>query len=179
MKIVKHYPEKGKQLRIYFSADDGIMTGGYMTELLVRHAVRAALDYEHFPFGAELSVTFTDGDGIRKLNREYRHKDAATDVLSFPIFDAEEENDVPGEAVVPLGDIVLNLERAGVQAAELGHSIEREIAFLTIHSVLHLLGYDHERSEKDDEDMCRRQREIVATLGLDEEEPEEDGEKNA
>ena len=169
MYAAKHYPEKGQKLKIYFKAEGDIVTGGYETQLLVRHAVRETLSYEGFPTGAEISVTFCDGKTIRKLNKKYRNKDAATDVLSFPIFDGEEENDVIGEGIVPLGDIVLNIERAGVQAAELSHSIEREIAFLCIHSMLHLLGYDHERSKEEDEDMCRRQREIVERLLLDDE----------
>ena len=162
------YHAKKRKLKIYFSAEGNIMTGGYEMQLLCRHAALAALDYEGFPCGAELSITFCDGPYIRQLNARYRHKDAETDVLSFPLFDREEENDVAAEETVPLGDIVLNLERAGVQAAELGHSMEREVAFLTVHSVLHLLGYDHELSNEDEEDMCRRQREIVNTLGLEE-----------
>ena len=102
------------------------------------------------------------------LNREYREKDAATDVLSFPMYEADElpkGGDADGETVT-LGDIVLSVERAAEQAAELGHSTEREIAFLCIHSTLHLLGYDHERGEEEDEDMCRRQREILLKMGL-------------
>lgn len=169
MYSIKHYPEKGQKLKIYFKAEGDIATGGYETQLLVRRAVRETLSYEGFPSGAEISVTFCDGKTIRKLNKKYRNKDASTDVLSFPIFDGEEENNVIGEGIVPLGDIVLNLERAGVQAAELGHSIEREIAFLCVHSTLHLLGYDHELSEEDDEDMCRRQRDVVERLSLDDE----------
>lgn len=169
MYSVKHIPAKANKLMIYFEAEGDIVTGGYEMQLLCRHAIKEALLYEGFSKGAEISVTFCDGETIRKLNKKYRKKDAPTDVLSFPIFDCDEESGVVGEALVPLGDIVLNLERAGVQAAELGHSLEREVAFLCVHSTLHLLGYDHERSAADDEDMCRRQREIVERLGLDDE----------
>lgn len=132
--------------------------------LVVTKAVQAALEYEDFHQPAQISVTFTDNEGIRELNRAYREKDTATDVLSFPQYDF-----AAGETPLPdfrceLGDIVLSLERARVQAKEIGHGFKREIAFLTVHSVLHLLGYDHERSEADDEEMCRRQREIVSTI---------------
>ncbi len=142
------------------------MKAGISLRLLVKKAIRAALEYENFTQPCEVSVTFTDNEGIRELNREYRGKDAATDVLSFPLYDfAAGDKPVPGERA-ELGDIVLSLERAREQAAELNHSYEREAAFLCVHSVLHLLGYDHELSEEDDEDMCRRQREIMTKLGL-------------
>ncbi len=166
---------KKQNLMIYFSAEGDVLTGGYETQLLVRHAVEAALRYEGVTRHTEISYTFCDDATIRTLNREYRNKDTATDVLSFPLFD---KNEMTDESLLPLGDIVVNLERAGEQAAALGHSIEREIAFLTVHSVLHLLGYDHELSKEDDEDMCRRQREIVGTLGLDETEDAWEGDEN-
>ncbi len=163
-----------RNLRVYYSADQNIMTGGYPMQLLLRHAISATLDYEKVPYAAELSLHFTDGKGIKRLNRKYRNKNAETDVLSFPLLTKDELSSLSENDNAALGDIVLNLDRAGVQAAELSHSIEREMAFLTIHSTLHLLGYDHELSPEDDEDMCRRQREIVATLGLDEDEEEFD-----
>ena len=124
-------------------------------EELIKKAVEAALEYEEFENDCEISITITDNESIREINKEYRDIDRETDVLSFPM----DEDDM-------LGDVVLSLEKAKSQAEEYGHGIEREIAFLTVHSVLHLLGYDHERSKKEDEDMCRRQREIVEKLGL-------------
>lgn len=141
---------------------------------LVRRAVTAALAYEHFAGQAEVSVTFVDNERIRELNREYRGKDSATDVLSFPLSDGEEgEFDIPmgedtdGEAGYrALGDIVISVERARTQAEEYGHSFERELAFLAVHSTLHLLGYDHERSDEEDADQRRRQEEILAGMDL-------------
>ena len=132
----------------------------------VKKAAVTALEAEKVTDDCEISVTFTDNEGIRELNREHRSIDRATDVLSFPMYDfhAGEEPE-PGERVA-LGDIVLSLERAAEQAAEFGHSYEREVGFLTAHSVLHLLGYDHERSPEEDEDMRRRQREILDGMGL-------------
>ena len=132
----------------------------------IKKAAKAALAYEHFPKDTILSITFTDNEGIRALNNEYRHKDSATDVLSFPMYTMR-NGDVPeDDMAAELGDIVLSLERAGEQAVEYGHSFERETAFLTVHSVLHLLGYDHETSPEDEADMFRRQREIMQELGL-------------
>ena len=137
----------------------------YDYKSVVRRATLATLEYEGFPFDAELSVTFADNAYIHTLNKKYRGVDRHTDVLSFPMY----EDGFPYEECrygASLGDIVISLERAEEQAAELGHSLLREIAFLTVHSTLHLLGYDHERSERDDEEQCRRQREIVEGLNI-------------
>lgn len=154
------------QVTIYFSNQQSKMKTGTSLRLLLKKAIRTALAYENFTQPCEISLTFTDNEGIRTLNREYRDKDAATDVLSFPLIDfAAGETPLPN-APAELGDIVLSLERAKEQAAELGHGFEREAAFLCVHSVLHLLGYDHERSAEDEEDMCRRQREIMSQMGL-------------
>ena len=139
---------------------------GFLLRRRLKKAIRAALRYENFTQDAMVSVTFTDNDGIRELNREYREKDAATDVLSFPMYTMEEDDRPEPDMTAELGDIVLSLERAGKQAAEFGHSFERETAFLTVHSVLHLLGYDHERSEEEEKDMFRRQEEIMTILKL-------------
>ena len=126
-------------------------------EELVKKAVEAALAYEEWEYDCEVSVTFTDNESIRELNREYRDIDRATDVLSFPM-DDEGDNSV-------LGDIVISLERAKEQAEEYGHSLSREISFLTVHSVLHLLGYDHETVEEDEKEMFAKQEDILNKLG--------------
>ena len=153
-------------VKIYFCNKQKMVKAGRSLRLLVTKAVKTALQYEEFFQPAEISLTFVDNEGIRVLNREYRNKDSATDVLSFPLYDfAAGEKPDPGERI-QLGDIVLSLERAKEQAAQLGHSYEREAAFLCVHSVLHLLGYDHERSAEDEEEMCRRQREIMRQLQL-------------
>ena len=131
---------------------------------LVKRAVLAVLDFEDFGRRAEVSVTFTDNEGIHALNREYRNVDRPTDVLSFPLSDGE-DYDTDGDAVL-LGDIVISLERAQTQAEEYGHSFEREVAFLTVHSMLHLLGYDHETSPEDERGMFARQDEILISAGM-------------
>lgn len=131
---------------------------------LVKKAVLATLEFEDFGRRAEVSVTFTDNEKIHALNREYRNVDRPTDVLSFPLSDGE-DYDTDGDAVL-LGDIVISLERAQTQAEEYGHSFEREVAFLTVHSMLHLLGYDHETSPEDERDMFARQDEILISAGM-------------
>ena len=135
---------------------------------VIRRAINAALKYEAVEFEAEVSVTLTDNEGIHELNRDFRGIDRPTDVLSFPMMDFSGESDEPvaDEPVVSLGDIVISLEKAAEQANEFGHSFEREVAFLTVHSMLHLLGYDHETSEEDDRDMRARQRVIMDLMGL-------------
>ena len=136
-----------------------------MRALLKKAISQALLDESTIaPSSAEISVTFTDDAGIKELNNTYRGIDKATDVLSFPMYERE---DFPlpdtGECEV-LGDIVISCERAAAQAQEYEHSVDREMTFLTIHSVLHLLGYDHELSNEDDEDMCRRQKTILEKI---------------
>lgn len=139
----------------------------YALKLLIRRAIISSLDYEGFENNAEVSVTFTDNEGIKALNAQYRGIDKETDVLSFPLTDFEGGEEPPvDEEITGLGDIVISLEKAQAQADEYGHSFEREMAFLTVHSMLHLLGYDHVNSEKEDEEMRCRQREILNNMGL-------------
>ena len=139
----------------------------YKQKHLIREAIVESLVYEGFENDVQLSVTFTDNEGIRAINKSYRSIDSATDVLSFPLVDFEGGEEPPtDEPLLPLGDIVISLERAREQALEFGHSYERELAFLTVHSMLHLLGYDHVNSEEEDLDMRRRQKEILEGMGL-------------
>ena len=152
---------------IYFTDARDATPVAYAMKHLIRKAVVATLRYEGFANDCQVSVTFTDDEGIRTLNRTYREIDRATDVLSFPLIDFEGGEEPPtDEAEVMLGDIVLSLERAQAQAEEFGHSIEREVAFLTVHSMLHLLGYDHVNSDEEDAEMRRRQREVLDGMGL-------------
>ncbi|MCX7883888.1 MAG: rRNA maturation RNase YbeY [Caloramator sp.] len=140
---------------------------------LIEKSINTALEYEKFTKPFEINVILTDNDGIKNINKEYRFIDKETDVLSFPMLDFKfyEKKDIDlsdvnietGEVV--LGDIVLSLQKAQSQAIEYGHSIEREIAFLTVHSVLHLLGYDHE-IENDRIIMRDREEKILYKLGL-------------
>ncbi len=157
----------GRNLYISFSATKKFEECDFYFKNLIRRAISATLDAEEFDLPAEVSVTLCDNEYIRKLNCKYRNKDSATDVLSFPLYDFSEECEplLEGEPVV-LGDIVISLERAREQARELGNSFLHEVAFLTVHSVLHLLGYDHERSPEDDEEQCARQREIIKTIEI-------------
>ena len=164
MKIKQKKSKKNFKLEVYFSAEPEGTSIEAPYENAVTVAVRATLVYEGMGADFSVDVTFCDGDYIRKLNAEYREKDSETDVLSFPLYERDEVVSPMGESEIPLGDIVINLDRAAVQADEIGHSTLREVAFLAVHSTLHLLGYDHELSEEDDEDMCRRQREIMKTL---------------
>ena len=130
---------------------------------LIKRAISAALEYENIKDDCEVSVTFTDNEKIHALNLEYRNVDRSTDVLSFPLGDEEFERE--GDTIL-LGDIVLSLEKAQEQANAYGHGFEREVAFLTVHSVLHLLGYDHEISDEDEKDMFARQDAIMDKLGI-------------
>ena len=153
------------RLFISFSQTKKFPECDYEMKSLIRRAILATLDYEGFEYDTEVSVTFCDNEYIKVLNNEYRNKDSATDVLSFPMYDRDElESETNPDGSVSLGDIVISLERAAEQANELGHSLRREVAFLVIHSTLHLLGYDHELSKDDEEAQCLAQREIVETL---------------
>ena len=155
-----------RSLNIYFSATERFPEISYELKALIRSAIAATLEYESFPYDAEVSVTLCSAEYIHSLNKEYRGVDRPTDVLSFPMY--EDGSFPPDECLMgaPLGDIVISIPRAKEQAVELGNSFLREVAFLTVHSMLHLLGYDHERSAEDDEKQCRIQKEIVASLKL-------------
>jgi probable rRNA maturation factor len=132
---------------------------------LVKRAVKKALEYEGFSRVAEVSVTAVDPEEIKHLNAEWRANDSVTDVLSFPALDDEDEIVAFDDEAIVLGDIVLCTSRCAEQAEEFSHSIEREVAYLTAHSTLHLLGYDHMEADEEKE-MVRRQGEITALLGL-------------
>ena len=126
----------------------------------------AVLDFEHFDGPAEISVTFVDNNRIHELNKEYRDKDSATDVLSFPLgengeYDIDEDN-----GCKLLGDIVISMERAMEQAELYGHSLQREVAYLTVHSMLHLLGYDHEAGGLEAVRMREKEEAVLIQLGL-------------
>ena len=151
---------------IYFMNDTDI-TVSYGLKMLVRKSVIATLEHEGFCNDCQVSVTFTDNEGIKKINGQYRGIDKETDVLSFPLTDFEGGEEPPiDEPQVSLGDIVISLEKAQAQAEEFGHSFEREVAFLCVHSMLHLLGYDHVNSEEEDEQMRSLQRAILEKMGL-------------
>lgn len=139
---------------------------------LVRLAVAASLDYMEFGRDVEISVMFTDNEEIRTLNKLHRNIDRETDVLSFPLFEydregyiIEEELEINPDGDMLLGDIVISLEKAAEQAEEYGHSMDREVGFLTVHSMLHLFGYDHMTPEEEKE-MFGYQKEILDAMGL-------------
>lgn len=133
----------------------------------VGKACLETLKYEEFDEDCEISLSFVTNEEIHQINRQFRNVDAPTDVLSFPqlTFEEGEKADVNENGEIVLGDIIISVERAKEQAEEYGHGLKREIAFLTVHSMLHLLGYDH--MEKDEEeDMFRRQKEILEIAGI-------------
>ena len=139
---------------------------------IITRCALEALAHEAVDFEAFIDVTIVDDASICALNAAYRAKDAVTDVLSFPMY--EFYNGRPREALeadpesgkVMLGDMIMNYQRAAGQAAEFGHSAARECGFLTVHSVLHLLGFDHEREEDDRRLMRKNEEEILSAVGL-------------
>ena len=142
--------------------------------LHLRKCIRAALEAQNIPVPCEINVLVTDDEGIRAINRASRQVDAATDVLSFPMFDftpgALPEDLTPyldGQTgLLPLGDMAISLPRAKAQAKEYGHSLKREIGYLTVHSVLHLLGYDHMDEGPMKAQMRAKEEEIMQKMDL-------------
>ncbi len=120
------------------------------------------LKEEQIPEEAEVDLLFVDNETIREMNREYRDKDSATDVLSFPMYEADEEIDDEGEIL--FGDIVISLERAQEQCEEYGHSLEREVMYLLVHGLLHLAGYDH-MEEEEKKEMRAQEEKLLAVIG--------------
>ena len=134
--------------------------------MLIRRCCHAVLLLEHFPDSAEISVSFVDNEQIREMNSQYRGKDAVTDVLSFPMGE-DGHYDVNHETGAKiLGDIVLSVPKAMEQANLYGHSLEREIGYLTAHSMLHLLGYDHEDGGLARVRMREKEELVMSQLGL-------------
>ncbi|MBQ2668831.1 MAG: rRNA maturation RNase YbeY [Clostridia bacterium] len=134
--------------------------------MLIRRCCHAVLRMEGFYDPAEISVTFVDNEQIRELNAQYRNKDSETDVLSFPMGEngVYDVNHDTGAKI--LGDIVLSMEKAVEQADQFGHGLEREVGYLTAHSMLHLLGYDHENGGMERVRMREKEEMVMTQLGL-------------
>lgn len=139
---------------------------------LIKSSAAAVLEFFELRTDVEISVMLTDNEEIRTLNKLHRNIDRATDVLSFPMFEYDDKGDIQEDYAelnemgeICLGDIVISLERAQEQAEEYGHSFEREVGFLTVHSMLHLLGYDH-MTQEDEAEMFEYQRRILDKMGL-------------
>ena len=152
-------------MKIYF--EEGQAVAQEILDTMMQ-AAEYCLDAEQIDTErSEISVTFVSLEEIHELNREYRQVDSPTDVLSFPQFDDLDE--LPEEGEIMLGDVVICSDRAKEQAEEFGHSFEREIIYLFVHSVLHLLGYDH-MDEDEKRIMRRREEEVMERIGLKREE---------
>ncbi len=134
--------------------------------LLVRRCCNAVLHYEGFSEPAEVSVTFVDDERIHSLNKQYRDVDSSTDVLSFPLGEngVYDKNNDTGASL--LGDIVISIPTAVRQAKSYGHTLQREIGFLTVHSMLHLLGYDHVNGGMEEVRMREKEERVLTELGL-------------
>ena len=159
--------------RIVIRCEDHSLSDFALKQQIAK-CITAALRVQGVHTPCEINVLVTDDAGIRAINRAYRQIDKATDVLSFPMFeltagqlpaswDAYKD---PDTGLVPLGDMAISLERAKEQAAEFGHSAARECAYLTVHSMLHLLGFDHVDEGEEKAAMRREEEAILAVLGL-------------
>ena len=141
-------------------------------EAMLLKVIPAVLEAEGVAVPCEVDVLLTDDAGIREINAEQRQVDKPTDVLSFPMLELEPgtvptaDDADPGADMVYLGDMVISLERAEAQAEEFGHSVEREICYLAVHSVLHLLGYDHLDDGPQKERMRAREEAVLSGLGI-------------
>lgn len=160
-----------KRHKIYLRrAPSGL--GGGLDMRLLRHCIRTALHMEGVDKPCEVSVLITDDAGIRELNKAFREKDVPTDVLSFPMqqltpgeFKPDRTEFDPETGLLPLGDIVLSADHVAAQAARYGQDLNREMSYLTIHSVLHLLGYDHTDEGEDKRAMRAREEAILREVG--------------
>lgn len=156
-----------KRLRVAFNNEQNLIEITTEFKRLLRSCCKRALIDADFDENSEISVSFVDNERIREINREFRNIDAPTDVLSFPLADNREFDLDPDSECYALGDIIISTERASKQAEEIGHSTEHEIAFLVIHSMLHLLGYDHPDEESQQtKEMRRMEKLIQSELGL-------------
>lgn len=156
--------------QILLSSD---LEGEFSYAALLERAITAALEAEGVKTPCEVDVLITDDEGIHQINLEQRGIDRPTDVLSFPMFNyapgqppADGADADPATGLTPLGDMVISLERARAQAEEYGHPVERELCYLAVHSVLHLLGYDHMDEGEEKAQMRAREEAILGKLGM-------------
>lgn len=137
-------------------------------EEVINKVLSQAVHELDLPEKIEVSITFVDNESIRQLNKDYRGIDQETDVLSFALDEEDQAGDIPfanGSEIHLLGDIIISLEQAKLQAADYGHSLEREVGFLAIHGLLHLLGYDHQKTSETEE-MRGTEEKILQASGL-------------
>ena len=156
--------------QILISSD---LEGEFPCAALLERTITAALEAEGVAIPCEVDVLITDDEGIHQINLEQRGVDRPTDVLSFPMFNylpgqppADGADADPATGLTPLGDMVISLERARAQAEEYGHPVERELSYLAVHSVLHLLGYDHMDEGEEKAQMRAREEAILGKLGM-------------
>lgn len=156
-----------KKMKINITFDVITWRQPFITSI-IQQCVETALTQQNVAVPCEINVMITNDEGIRAINKAYRDIDKATDVLSFPMFQLTPGTPPEGEAYLdpetqmcPLGDMAISLERAIAQAKEYGHTVKREIGYLTIHSVLHLLGYDHV-DEAEEKAAMRKEEELIA-----------------
>ena len=124
---------------------------------LMKKCIVETLKLENFTTNVEISLSIVNNEEIRQINALHRNIDKETDVLSFPLLD--DFDNIPNDFIIALGDIIISIEKASLQAKEYGHSLERELCFLTVHSMLHLLGYDH--MTKDEEEIMFKKQDII------------------
>ncbi len=159
-------------MKVSFRNEQDKIKVTFTLKRLIKKALKTGLSVMGWDSKVDISVMFTDNEGIRVLNREHREIDRETDVLSFPLIEYDEKGeyiesslDYSEKGNLCMGDIVLSLEKALSQAEEYGHSFERETGFLTVHSLLHLMGYDH-MTEEEEKEMFTFQKEILDKMGL-------------
>lgn len=144
--------------------------------MLLRRSCAAVLSLEEFGAPAEVNIMIVDNEQIHEMNRNFRDIDRATDVLSFPLGENGEYDTNPETGLKMLGDIVISAERAKEQAKEFDHRLQREMAYLTAHSMLHLLGYDHENGGIEQVRMREKEETVMGMLGISRDEPYEEEE---
>jgi len=154
------------KIKVIISNDQKAVKIPTGVRMLVRRCCHAVLVQEKFEGSAEISVTFVDDSRIQELNKTHRNIDKATDVLSFPLGENGVYDENPDTGAKMLGDIVISMERAVAQAEEYGHPLQREVAFLTVHSMLHLLGYDHVNGGLEAVHMREKEESVLTQLGL-------------
>lgn len=157
-------------IQVYVSNEQEVIPVDAALLSLIERVVTTAWEIEDgqrgdLPANAEVSVMLVDDASIHSLNLQYRNVDRATDVLSFAMMEGEDFPELEDIDAVPLGDIVISLERAREQAEEYGHSFEREVAFLAVHGMCHLLGYDHQ-TESDRIQMREKEESVLMRLNL-------------